>query len=275
MDKNALNIGSAWAGGVRIAYQVTGEGPPLVCCHPMGWDHSLWNEHRERFSKTHRLITFDQRGSGDSGHPPYSKDGGDLYSVEAFGDDLRAVLDDLGIEKASILGFSMGAIAALQFATTWPERVERLILVSAMASRLPEEIIQRARVIEQTLAEKGLAETYEQYFSGALFEGVAANDSFKGKLAGVLEKATPHGFRGCYHVTIDRPSMLDCLNRIAAPTLIMVGERDKHYVLEADILLDKITGSRKVVVNNAGHAITVQQPQIFEDAILAFLQQPG
>jgi pimeloyl-ACP methyl ester carboxylesterase len=169
----------------------------------------------------------------------------------------------------------MGAIAALQFATTWPERVERLILASAMASRLPEEIIQRARVIEQTLAEKGLAEAYEQYFSGALFEGAAANDSFKEKLAGVLEKATPHGFRGCYHVTIDRPSMLESLHKIDAPTLIMIGERDRHYVVEADILLDKITDSRKIVVKNAGHAITVQQPQVFEDAILDFLQQPA
>ena len=54
----------------------------------------------------------------------------------------------------------------------------------------------------------------------------------------------------------------------------MVGERDKHYVVEADILLDKIADAKKVIVNNAGHAITVQQPQVFENEIMAFLQKP-
>lgn len=272
MDRNVVKYGSAWAGDVRIAYQVTGEGPPLVCCHAMGMDHSLWDEHRERFSKTHQLITFDQRGSGDSDHPAYNKDGAELYSVGSFGDDLRAVLDDLGIDKANILGFSMGAIAALRFATTSPQRVERLILVSAMASRLPDEIIQRARVVEKTLEQKGLQATYELYFSGALFEGITASDAFKRKIEKLLEKATPHGFQGCFHVTIDRPSLLGDLHRIKAPTLIMVGERDKHYVVEADILLDKIADAKKIIVKNAGHAITVQQPQIFEHEIMAFLQ---
>jgi pimeloyl-ACP methyl ester carboxylesterase len=205
----------------------------------MGMDHTLWDEHRERFSKMHQLSTFDQCGSGDSDHPDYSNDGEEFYSVDTFGDDLRAVLDELGIEKASILGFSMGAIAVFYFATRWPQRVDRLILVSAMASRLPDEIIQRARVVENT-----------------------------------LEKATPHGFQGCFHVTIDRPSLLGDLHRIKAPTLVMVGERDKHYVVEAAILLDKIADAKKITVNNAGHAITVQQRQVFENEIMAFLQEP-
>ena len=275
MDRNVVNYGNAWAGDVRIAYQVTGEGPPLVCCHAMGMDHTLWDEHRERFSKTHQLITFDQRGSGDSDHPAYSNDGEEFYSVDTFGDDLRAVLDELGIEKASMLGFSMGAIAVLFFATRWPQRVDRLILVSAMASRLPDEIIQRARVVENTLEQKGLQATYELYFSGALFEGITASEAFKRKIDKLLEKATPQGFQGCFHVTINRPSLLGDLHRIKAPTLIMVGERDKHYVVEADILLDRIAGAKKVIVNNAGHAITVQQPQVFEDEIMAFLQEPA
>ncbi len=271
MDERAIEYGEAQAGNVRIVYQVTGDGPPLVCCHAMGLDRSLWDDHHARFSENHRLITFDQRGSGDSDHPPYEAGDEEFYSADAFGEDLRSVLDDLEIERARVLGYSMGAVAALSFAVRWPARVEQLVLVSAMASRLPDEIIRRARIVEEVLEQKGLVETYGFYFSGSLFEGVSDSDEFQTNITRVLAKATSHGFRGCFHVTIDRPSMVDELHKIEAPTLILVGERDKPYMIEADLLADRIRDSKKVVVKNAGHALTLQEPDVFEREVLAFL----
>ena len=158
--------------GVRIAYQVSGQGPVIVCCHAMANDHRMFDLHRDYFSKAHTLITFDQRGSGDSDHPPFIEGPDSAYSVEKFGEDLKSVLDEIGIERACILGFSMGVIAALSFSTRWPERVERLVLASAMASRLPQSIIDRARLVEQKLDTDGLDQTYDFYFSGTLFEGI-------------------------------------------------------------------------------------------------------
>ncbi len=140
--------------GVRIAFQVSGQGPALVCCHAMGNDHRLYDRHRDRFSAGHTLITFDQRGCGDSDHPPFAAGAEAFYTVERFGDDLKAVLDEVGTEQACVLGFSMGAVAALSFSTRWPERVDRLVLVSAMASRLPQPIIDRARLVEDVLDSK-------------------------------------------------------------------------------------------------------------------------
>jgi len=271
MNKSAVKYGEAWAGNVRISYQTSGEGPALVCCHAMGWDHTLWDEHRGRLSSAHQLITFDQRGSGDSDHPPLLVDDKHAYTIDTFGEDLRAVLDELGIEKAQILGYSMGAVAALRFATRWPERVDRLVLVSAMASRLPEEIIKRAKIVEEILNREGLEETYKFYFSGPLFEGAFNNDDFNSKVEHVLKKATPHGFLGCFRVTIDRPSMVNELLKITAPTLILVGERDRHYLVEADLLVEKIPNARKFVVKNAGHALTFQEPSAFEDEVMKFI----
>ena len=115
--------------GVRIAYQVSGQGPAIVLCHAMANDHSMFDPHRDVFSAANTLITFDQRGSGDSDHPPFDEGPDSQYMVEAFGSDLKAVLDKLYIERASVLGFSMGAVAALWFTTQHPDRVERLILV--------------------------------------------------------------------------------------------------------------------------------------------------
>ncbi len=271
MNKSSVKYGNAWAGDIRIAYQISGDGPSLVCCHAMGWDHTLWDMHRGRLSSTHQLITFDQRGSGDSDHPPLLVGAKHAYTIDTFGEDLRAVLDELGIEKAQILGYSMGAVAALRFATKTPERVERLILVSTMASRLPEEIIKRAKSVEKILKREGLKETYKFYFSGPLFDGACDNDDFNKQIECILKKATPHGFLGCFHVTIDRPSMVNELHKITAPTLILVGERDRHYLVEADLLSEKIPNARKFIVKNAGHALTLQEPSVFEDEVMKFI----
>ena len=266
---HGVSHGQARADGLRIAYQVQGDGPPLVCCHAMGWDGSLWDPHRARLAASHRLITFDHRGCGASDHPT---DPG-LYSVDGFAADLTAVLDDLGIEKARILGYSMGAVAALRLATTRPERVERLVLVSAMASRLPQPVIERARIVAEMVRTKGLAETYRFYFDGPLFDGAPKGAEFDARIAACLAKATPHGFLGCFSVAIDRPSMIEDLHRIAAPTLIIVGERDAHYRRDAEAMAARIPSARIEIVKGAGHALTAEEPALFEDAVLRFLQE--
>ncbi len=257
--------------GVCIAYQVSGDGPALVCCHAMASDQSMWDQHRDAFSRSHTLITFDQRGSGDSGHPPFIEGPGSSYTVETFGKDLKAVLDALGIARASVLGFSMGAVAALSFATRWPDRVERLVLASAMASRLPQVIIDRGRLVEKMLETQGIAETYDFYFSGALFDGLWGKSEVRQQLAHARSKATSHGFRGCFRVTIDRPSMVERLMRIQCPTLIMVGENDTHYLAEAELLEQIIPGAQRVVMPGLGHPMAIQDPVAFDAQVMTFL----
>ncbi len=231
----------------------------------------MWAPQRARFAAGHRLTTFDQRGSGDSDHPVPDVGQDDPYTIDAFAEDLRGVLDDLGIETARILGFSMGAATALRFATRWPERVERLVLASAMASRLPDEIVERARVVEHVLAGEGLEAAYRFYFGGSLFKGVAETDGPNGPFETAAAKATPHGFSGCYRVTIDRPSMVDELDRIQAPTLILVGERDVHYLDDAELMARRIPRATKVVVPGVGHAMSVEAPELFADEVMRFL----
>ena len=259
------------ADGVRIAYQVSGQGPALVFCHAMANDHRMYDEHRDLFSESHTLITFDQRGSGYSDHPPFEEGSNSFYTVEKFGDDLKAVLDHLGINRASILGFSMGAVAALSFSTRWPDRIDRLVLASAMASRLPQPIIDRARLVEQVLDNKGLKETYDFYFSGALFDGLLERRKFHETIALFREKATPQGFKGCFRVTIDRPSLIDQLSLIQSPTLILVGENDTHYLAEAELLEKTISNAKRVVMAGVGHPMSAQDPKAFEAEVMAFI----
>ena len=257
--------------GVRIAYQVSGQGPALVFCHAMANDHRMYDEHRDLFSESNTLITFDQRGSGYSDHPPFEEGPNSFYTVEKFGDDLKAVLDHLGIKRASILGFSMGAVAALSFSTRWPDRIERLVLASAMASRLPQPLIDRARLVEQMLDDKGLQQTYDFYFSGALFDGILDRGKFHEIIALFRAKATPQGFKGCFRVTIDRPSLIDALSLIQSPTLILVGENDTHYLAEAELLEKTISNAKRVVMAGVGHPMCAQDPKAFEAEVMAFI----
>ena len=259
--------------GVRIVYQVCGQGPALIAGHPMACDQSLYDPHRRVFSQTHTFITFDQRGSGLSDHPPFEEGDSSFYTVERFGDDLKAVMDGLGIASAKILGFSMGAVSALSFATRWPERVDQLILVSAMASRLPQPIIDRARLVEAMLDEKSVAEVFEFYFSGSLFEGLQDQQEVQRQLESFCAKATPHGFKGCFRVTIYRPSLAEQLKIISCPTLILVGETDIHYLAEAELMEQEIGNAKRIVMAGVGHPIASQDPAAFETAVIDFITE--
>jgi pimeloyl-ACP methyl ester carboxylesterase len=261
--------------GVRIVYETWGEGPALVCCHAFAVDRTMWDLQRARFSESHRLITFDQRGCGESDHPAVEPGKPDPYTIDTFADDLRGILDDLGIERASVLGLSMGAATALRFAIRWPERVERLVLASAMASRLPDEIIERAQKVVQVLEADGLAEAYRMYFGGPLFDGIADRGEGAVDLERLARNATPDGFVGCFRVTIDRPSVVDGLHRITAPTLVLVGANDVHYLQDAELMSRAIPEARKVILDGVGHAMSAEAPEVFADEVLGFLSSPG
>jgi pimeloyl-ACP methyl ester carboxylesterase len=231
----------------------------------------MWAPQIACFARTHRVVTFDQRGGGESDHPVPTAGKSDPYTIDTFAEDLRGVLDDLGIRRARILGLSMGGATALRFATRWPERVEGLVLASTMASRLPEQIIERAREVERVLDRSGLREAFRFYFNGPLFKGVTRSSRYEAQVEAWAACATPHGFGGSYRVTIDRPSMIEELDRIHAPTLILVGERDTLYLEEAERMARRIRGARKLIMKGVGHAMSVEAPQAFADEVTRFL----
>jgi pimeloyl-ACP methyl ester carboxylesterase len=170
----------------------------------------------------------------------------------------------------------MGGGTALRFATRWPERVEALVLASTMASRLSEAIIERARAVERVLLRDGLREAYRFYFEGPLFERVPREKRYEDLLEAWVARATLHGFRGSYGVTIDRPSMVGDLGRIHAPTLILVGERDTPYRAEAELMACRIPNARAVIMQGLGHAMNVEAPAAFADEVTRFLASlPG
>lgn len=113
--------------GERIYYESTGIGPPTVLCHGLGGNHAIWWRQVEPFSRDRRLITWDQRGFGNS-----TLHGGDVRPAKAA-DDLAAIVDRLGVDRIDLVGQSMGGWTALRFTLEHPDRVRALVLSTTLA----------------------------------------------------------------------------------------------------------------------------------------------
>src|SRR5271168_2047656 len=115
MDRARIN-------GVELAYELRGEGAPLVMIHGAQGDQSMFAGLAEVFAEDYRVLTFDQRGSGLSGKPDMP------YSIAMLADDTAALMDHLGIARAHIIGVSMGGMIAQEFALRHPNKVRSLVL---------------------------------------------------------------------------------------------------------------------------------------------------
>src|SRR5512147_1809966 len=137
--------------GIRIAYERRGTGTPLVLLHGYPLDHHLWDKVAPLLGDTFELILPDLRGFGGSSTVD------SFYTMEDIASDIAALLDHLGIQKAAIVGHSMGGYVALAFARLSPERVSGLGLVSSQALADPEERKQGRYKSAAEVADKGIA----------------------------------------------------------------------------------------------------------------------
>lgn len=204
------DTGRVTVDGGTLFYDDRGAGPVIVLLHAGGRDHTMWDAQAQSFTRGFRVIRYDLRGHGRS-----TARMGPFDMV----DDLRRVLDHLGVEQARLVGVSMGSGVALDAAFKIPERVDRIALVS---------------------------------FSGSP-PGVPV-------APGTVDPRTPQGRAR--------------LAELAIPVLAVVGERDAQstHVL-ADTFAARVPNGEKVVIADAGHLPSVDQPAAFDRQVLRFLRQ--
>lgn len=205
------------------AYRAAGEGEPIVFVHGVGMNKDVWAPQLDAFAGTHRVVVYDMLGHGESPLPPAAPTLGD------YADQLRRLLDELGLGRANLVGHSMGALVALAFAAAQPERVLRLAALNAVHDRTPE---QRAAVEARAaaLAAEGIGATLDGTL--ARWFGEPGDGSLAGKARQVqawLEAADPVGYVRAYRLfaTADR-ALVDKLDRLAMPTLFLTGEHDRN-----------------------------------------------
>jgi pimeloyl-ACP methyl ester carboxylesterase len=243
--------------GVRIHHDASGDpgAPAVVLSHGYSSTGAAWATTVAALSPPYRCLTWDERGHGESDSP----DDPAAYSIELAVGDLLAVLDAEGVDRAVLVGHSLGGYLSLRFHARHPERVAALVLVdTGPGYRNPE-------------ARAGWNELCERYAKGFEERGLDALGRSP-EVAMVRHRSATglvHAARGT--LTQHDALVVDHLPAIDVPTLIVVGSEDTPFLTGCDVMAKKIPGARLVTVDGAGHAPMLTHAATFQAEVRAFL----
>ena len=229
---------------------------PLLLTHGFASSSHAWAPVVDAFSAERRCITWDVRGHGKG----YSPEDPAEYSIPLAIGDMEAILDREGVDRAVLVGHSMGGYLSLEFHKAPPERVAALVLVGTGPGFRKDE----ARAGWNDVCDK-----YEHVLSTKGFDGLGKS----AELDGSVHHGVDGLIRAAHGILRQRDAgVIDSLPTIAVPTLIVVGENDKPFLAGSDYMAAKIPGARKVIIPDAGHASNLHQPVAFNAAMGDFLQ---
>jgi pimeloyl-ACP methyl ester carboxylesterase len=264
----------AIAGGVRLFYVEAGEGLPLLFVHEWGGDHRSWEPQMRCFARRYRSIAFSARGYPPSDVPTQAS----AYSQPRAVEDIRAVLEHLGIARAHVCGLSMGAYATLLFGLTYPERALSLTVAGGgYGSGADREQFRTGNLqTADRLERDGMGPVAEAYAGNPTRVQFLRKDpvgwqEFRDHLAEGSALGRAHTLRG---VQLTRPSFYElegALERLQVPALILVGDEDEPAVEPSLFLKRKIPGAGLAVFPNSGHTINLEEPDLFNRLLLDFL----
>ena len=253
--------------GSKIAYQIDGpKGRPMVILvHGFPFTRATWKAQVAVLKKDFRVLTYDLRGMGQSGL------GKAPQPLEAFVDDLVALLDHLKVAKAGLLGLSMGGYIALRAIERNPERFWSLVLADTKATPDSDEgKLGRAAGIK-ALHAKGVKPFAEGMLPKLLLAPQAS--AGRGLLKLMLTNKVP-GMANALAAMQGRTDTSVVLKSIKVPVLILVGEQDQVIPLAiAQAMALECVGSKLVVLKNAGHVSNLEAPELFNTEILKFLKE--
>jgi pimeloyl-ACP methyl ester carboxylesterase len=263
--------------GVRLHYEEAGAGAPIVLVHEFAGDSRSFEPQMRYFARRYRTIAYNARGYPPSEVPAEAE----RYSQERARDDIRSVLDALGIAKAHIVGLSMGGFATLHFGLEYPERAISLVVAGCGYGAEPdkrrlfaEETAKTAALIE----EKGVDAWSTVYALGPARVQFQNKDprgwaEFAAQLAEHSREGSARTMRG---VQARRPSLWDLQERMRAlsvPTLVITGDEDEPC-LEPGLLMKRtIPSAALVVFPNTGHAVNLEEPELFNRSCADFFHQ--
>lgn len=256
-----------------------GEGPPLVFVHGLSGSWPNWLEQLPVFADSHRVIAMDLPGFGHSPMPH------ERITISGYARLLDGLFDELGIDAATLVGNSMGGFISAEFAIAFPERVERLVLVSpagissyrnTRGMRALPALHRGERIVAAYtawMASKSETVTRRPALRNATLGFVTRHPTrLPAALAAEqLRGAGKPGFIQALEANLDY-DFRHRLPEIACPTLIVWGDQDKVLtVRDAAVYAELIPGSRKVLYEDTGHMSQIERPDAFNSLLREFL----
>jgi pimeloyl-ACP methyl ester carboxylesterase len=251
--------------GLKLYYEETGAGPPVVFVHEYAGDYRSWEHQMRHFARSHRCITYSQRGYLPSDVPA----DGSLYGQDHFRDDVIALMDALKIEKAHVVGHSMGAYTALHVGIHYPKRCLSVAALGCGWGSKPDPA--------ERAAMKKKAEEYGKWFAeegkaaAAKYADAPMRQAHKHKdprgwteFARMLGEHDPQGKAlTMFNLQMTRPTVYDMekgLRAFAPPLLIIVGDEDEPCVEGSFLIKQMAPTAALMVIPRAGHTIQIEEP---------------
>jgi pimeloyl-ACP methyl ester carboxylesterase len=262
---------------VRLYYEESGSGRPIIFVHEYAGDYRSWQPQVRYFGQHYRVITFNARGYPPSDVPAALV----AYSQDRAADDIAVVLDHLGIDRAHVVGLSMGGFATLHLGFRHPSRAVSLTVAGCGYGAEPNErdrFRAEAEAIATVIDEQGM-----EAFSAAFALGPTrvqfqnkdprGFDEFRRRLAG-------HSALGARNTQLgvqrDRPSLYDLIDQmhsLTLPTLILAGDEDWPCRQPGLLMKEAIPTAAQTMIPNSGHTINLEEPDEFNRIVGSFLAQ--
>lgn len=259
--------------GVRLYCEEAGSGTPVVFVHEYAGDWRTWEPQMRYFARTHRCVTYSQRGYPPSDIP----DAPEQYTQDKFRDDVIAVMDALGIDRAHIVGHSMGAATALHVGIRYPDRCLSVTAAGCgYGSSADPKVVEEARAASRETAK--MFATEPMAVAAARYGDGPTRQAHKNKdprgYAEFIRMLSEHSSKGhalvMENLQAKRPTLWDMeadLRKFRPPLLVLVGDEDE-WCLDASVFLRRIVPTAGLgVIPRSGHTITSEEPVAFNAAV--------
>lgn len=259
---------------VRIYFEEAGQGTPIIFLHEFAADYTNWEPQMRYFSRGHRCITYSARG-----YTPSDVPAGEVYTFEHFYTDALAVLDHLGIERAHLVGLSMGAYSSLQIGLNAPQRALSMTLAGVGSGSKIENLDNwrkqcRANAEQfETLGSAEVAKVTREAPSRIPFlvKDPRGHADFYAALARHDAKGSANTMRGFQGGRPSLYTMTDAIKKVATPALIICGDEDDPCVEPSLFLKKHLPAAGLAMFPKSGHVLNLEEPALFDESVERFV----
>ena len=263
--------------GIRLYFEETGAGTPVVFVHEYAGDFRSWEPQLRHFGQRYRAVAYNARGYPPSDVPHEVS----RYSQARAADDIAAVLDHLGLDRAHVVGLSMGGFATLHFGFRHAARARSLTVAGCGYGAEPDQRARfraEAEAVADFIRNNGVAAFAEKYAYGPT--RVQFENKDRRGFAEFKRMLAEHDATGAINTQLgvqrERPSLYDLVDemrRLSVPTLVLTGDEDWPCLSPAILMKREIASAALAVMPNCGHGINTESPDEFNRIVGAFLAQ--
>jgi len=255
--------------GRKVYYEVEGQGPAIVLIHGFSLDTRMWDPQFDTFAQSHRVVRYDISGYGRSTIPD---------TLISSSNELAMLLKTLSIDKATVIGMSMGGGVAINFTLEHPEMVQALITVGSTLGgySMREPRATRTQRVFSLARDSGLAIAKEAWMHDPFFTPVVDTSAIRATIRRIMTDWSGIQLRNPAMARFlpTHPLAIVRLEKISVPTLAIVGELDDpNPRAVADTIAARVPGAKKATIHGTGHLLNLERPDEFNRLVLDFLEQ--